>query len=105
MAARSPTYQRSIYTNLVRLKAAQMLREQVFTLQDLQVDNKTSAEIDEASDGPKEHIAGPNCKCTQGYSGWHITAAEMRVSKPFPSCILSPTKDRLGLYSSAVLEY
>jgi hypothetical protein len=40
---------------------------------------------DVARDGhiEKEHIAGPNCERTinKGYSGWHIEAEEMRVSK------------------------
>lgn len=29
--------------------------------------------------GEPEHVAGPNCTCTAGYSGWRILADEMKV--------------------------
>ncbi|KAK5113899.1 hypothetical protein LTR85_010432 [Meristemomyces frigidus] len=39
--------------------------------------NTVIAEGSEDSDEEKEHIAGPDCKCTLGYSGWRISANEM----------------------------
>lgn len=41
---------------------------------------KSMETLIQASDEGSEHLAGPHCICTAGYSGWRISVAEMRVS-------------------------